>query len=60
MGFNKRFFTKENIIRNMNNIEKYLSVDAAFLMDDFSREVYRLFNEGKTEQELIKYINENK
>jgi hypothetical protein len=60
MGFNKRFFTKENIIRNMDNIEKYLSVDAAFLMDDFSREVYRLFNEGKTEQELIKYINENK
>jgi cytochrome c-type biogenesis protein CcmH/NrfF len=44
----------------MNNIEKYLSVDAAFLMDDFSREVYRLFNEGKTEEELINYINENK
>ena len=60
MGFNKRFFTKENIMRNMNNIEKYLSVDVAFLMDDFSREVYRLFNEGKTEEELIKYINENK
>jgi hypothetical protein len=60
MGFNKRFFTKENIIRNMDNIEKYLSVDAAFLMDGFSREVYRLFNEGETEEELIKYINENK
>ena len=44
----------------MDNIEKYLSVDAAFLMDGFSREVYRLFNEGKTKEELIKYINENK
>ena len=44
----------------MNNIEKYLSVDAAFLMDDFSKDFYRLFNEGKTKEELIKYINENK
>jgi hypothetical protein len=60
MGFNKRFFTKENIIRNINNIEKYLSVDAAFLMDDFSKDFYKLFNEGKTKEELIKYINENK
>lgn len=60
MGFNKRFFTKENIMRNMNNIEKYLSVDAAFLMDDFSKDLYKLFNEGKTKEELIKYINENK
>jgi hypothetical protein len=60
MGFNKRIFTKEHIVRNINNIERYLNVDAAFLMDDFSRDVYRLFNEGKTEEELIKYINENK
>jgi hypothetical protein len=60
MGFNKRFFTKENIIRNVDNIEKYLSVDAAFLMDEFSRKVYSLFNEGKTKEELIIYINENK
>jgi hypothetical protein len=60
MGFNKRIFTKEHIVRNINNIKRYLNVDAAFLMDDFSREVYRLFNEGKTEEELIKYINENK
>jgi hypothetical protein len=44
----------------MNNIEKYLSVDAAFLMDDFSKDLYKLFNEGKTKEELIKYINENK
>jgi hypothetical protein len=60
MGFNKRIFTKEHIVRNINNIERYLNVDAAFLMDDFSRDVYRLFNEGKTEEELINYINENK
>ena len=60
MGFNKRIFTKKLIIRHIYDIERYLSVDAAFLRDDFSREVYRLFNEGKTEEELIKYINENK
>jgi hypothetical protein len=60
MGFNKRFFTKEHIVRNVNNIERYLNVDAAFLRDEFSIKVYKLFNEGKTKEELIKYINENK
>jgi hypothetical protein len=60
MGFNKRIFTKEHILKNVNKIDVYLNVDAAFLRDEFSREVYRLFNEGKTKEELIKYINENK
>jgi hypothetical protein len=60
MGFNKRIFSKEHILKNVNKIDVYLNVDAAFLRDEFSREVYRLFNEGKTKEELIKYINENK
>jgi cytochrome c-type biogenesis protein CcmH/NrfF len=39
---------------------RYLDVDAVFTTDEFSREVYSLFNQGKTEEEIIKYINENK
>jgi hypothetical protein len=60
MGFNKRIFTKENILKNINYIDRYLNVDAAYLRDDFSRNVYKLFNEGKTKEEIINYINENK
>lgn len=60
MGFNKRFFKKENIVNHIENIDTYLDVDAAYLTDDFSREVYRMFNEGKTKEEIKKYIIENK
>jgi len=28
--------------------------------DEFSRNVYRMFNEGKNEEEIINYINKNK
>lgn len=59
MGFNKRFFKKENIINHIENIDTYLDVDAAYLTDDFSREVYRMFNEGKSKEEIIKYIKNN-
>ena len=60
MGFNKRIFTKKHILRHLDDIEKYLDVDAAFLTDKFSRDVYRMFNEGKSKEEIIKYINKNK
>ena len=48
MGFNKRIFKKENILKHVDDIEKYLNVDAAFLKDDFSREVYNIYCDGKT------------
>jgi cytochrome c-type biogenesis protein CcmH/NrfF len=38
---------------------KYLDADAVYTTDDFSREVYRMFNQGKTEEEIINYIKEN-
>ena len=44
----------------MDWIMRYLDVDAVFTTDEFSREVYNLFNQGKSEEEIIKYINENK
>jgi hypothetical protein len=60
MGFNKRFFKKENIVLNIENIMEYLDVDAAYLTDNFSHEVYKMFNEGKSKEEIVKYINKNK
>ena len=59
MGFNKRFLKKENILLHTHHIIEYLSADALYITDDFSYEVYRLYSEGKTEEEIIKYINEN-
>jgi hypothetical protein len=56
MGFNKRIFTKKHILRHLDDIEKYLDVDAAFLTDKFSRDVYRLFNEGKTIEVKLKLL----
>jgi hypothetical protein len=57
-GFNKRFFSKEGILKNLDNIMKYLDSDAAYLTDDFSVIVYRMFNEGKTEEEILEKIKE--
>jgi len=60
MGFSKRILKKDNIINNIDNIERYLSADAIITSDDFSREVYKMYCDGQTEDEIIKYINKNK
>ena len=60
MGFNKRFLRKEGILLNVDNIMAYLDADAVISTDEFSHNVYKIFNEGKTKEEIIKYINENK
>jgi hypothetical protein len=60
MGFNKRVLKKENILRNLNNIMTYLDADAIICTDEFSRNVYRVFNEEQTKEEVVIYINENK
>jgi hypothetical protein len=60
MGFNKRILKKDNIIENLDNLSGYLSADAIFTSDNFSTEVFKMFCEGKTEDEIIKYINKNK
>lgn len=57
MGFNKRILKKENILNNINNLMKYLDADAIICTDDFSRKVYRLFQEGFSEEEIINLIN---
>jgi hypothetical protein len=60
MRFNKRILRKDNIINNLDNLSRYLSADAIIISDDFSNEVFKMFCEGKTEDEIIKYINKNK
>ena len=60
MGFNKRFLNKKSIINNVHDILSYLNVDAFYINDDFSYDVYRLYIEGKSEEEILNYINENK
>ena len=57
-GFNKRIFSKEGILKNLDNIMRYLDSDAAYLTDDFSSTIYRMFNEGKTEEEILEKIKE--
>lgn len=56
MGFNKRFLKKENILHNLNNLITYLSADAIICTDDFSREVYQLYIDGHTQEEIISLI----
>ena len=60
MGFNKRFLSKNHIIQNIDWIMKYLDADAVYTTDEFSREVYRMFNQGKTEEETTHNITEVK
>jgi hypothetical protein len=60
MGFNKRFLKKENILNHLTDIMNYLDADAVLCTDEFSRNVYTMFNEGKNEEEIINYINKNK
>ena len=60
MGFNKRFLKKENILIHLDDIMTYLDADAVMTTDEFSRNVYRMFSEGKNKEEIIEYINNNK
>lgn len=60
MGFNKRFLKKEGILLNIENIMDYLDADAVYLTDDFSREVYKMFNSGKTKEEILNYIKKER
>jgi hypothetical protein len=57
-GFNKRIFSREGILKNLDNIMRYLDSDAAYLTDDFSVTIYRMFNDGKTEEEILEKIKE--
>ena len=46
----------EGILKNLDNIMRYLDSDAAYLTDDFSVTIYRMFNDGKTEEEIDRLL----
>ena len=58
MGFNKRFLSQKGILNNLDNIMKYLDADAVYLTDEFSRNVYKIYNSGGSEIEVRKKIEE--
>lgn len=59
MSFKKRILSKNNIVDNLDNIMMYLNVDAYYMTDDFSKDIVKLYNEGKSEDEIKDYIIQN-
>lgn len=49
MSFNKRYVDNRKIIIYKDNLENLFSdkIDAFFFMDDFSKEIFDLYNEKK-------------
>jgi hypothetical protein len=61
MGFNKRYINYQNTIIALqsNTLKDYYGKSDAFIFDDErSEKVYNLFVEGKTDEEIIKLINQ--
>lgn len=60
MGFNKRYINLQSTIDALNEgkLKEYYGRADMFLFDDTkSAEIYRLFCEGKTDKELLDFIN---
>lgn len=60
MGFTKRFLKKENILVNLHNIENYFNADAIICTDDFSVQIFKMYEKGEKKENIIKYINKIK
>jgi hypothetical protein len=61
MGFNKRYINYQNtlIALQSNKLKEYYGNADVIICDDYiSEKVYNLFVEGKTEEEIIKLINQ--
>ena len=61
MGFNKRYINYQNtlIALQSDKLKEYYGKADAFIFDDnISEKVYNFFVEGKTEEEIIKLINQ--
>ena len=62
MGFNKRYVCSKYTIEALKNNslrEYYGKSDCLIFEDDLSSEVYKLFREGKTDEEILNNINQN-
>lgn len=57
MSFNKRYLNEAGIRANINYLSSYLgNPDAIIITDDFSSQVYHMFSEGVSDEEIINYI----
>ena len=55
MGFTKRYFSKELILKQLENnypLHKYFNVDACIFTDEPSKQAYKLFIEGHSDDEI--------
>jgi len=55
MGFTKRYFSKELILKQIENnypLRKYFNVDTCVFTDEASLQSYELSNEGHSDQEI--------
>jgi len=55
MGFTKRYFSKELILKQIENnypLRKYFNVDTCKFTDEESLQSYELLNEGHSDQEI--------
>ena len=59
-GFNKRILSKKNILLNLDNLETVLNSDCFYISDEFSMIVYRMYVEGKSNEEILEVINKIK
>ena len=62
MGFNKRYVNKELSLKALENNELksyYGKSDALIFEDELSTRIYNLFNEGKSDSEILLIIKKN-
>ena len=55
MGFTKRYFSKELILKQIENnfpLRKYFNVDACIFTDEVSKQAYELSMEGHSDGEI--------
>jgi hypothetical protein len=59
VGFNKRLINYDRSLSALENNklkEYYGKSDALFFMDQKSREIFKLYEEGKTDKEILELI----
>jgi hypothetical protein len=63
MGFTKRYFSKELILRQIEinyPLKKYFNVDASIFTDEPSRQAHELFIEGHSDEEIKEILLKDK
>lgn len=59
MGFTKRYYTAELILKQINNqypLNKYFNVDALIFNDNVSNMAYEEYKKGKSDKEIEEFI----